>query len=111
MVQVVLIQSFLAKQNCLSKHLDRTSTGPGLEQIHRLNSLLVFHARDQCHFVVWSICSSINMTLVNDLESLNCNLEIELHNEKTYFFAYVKTKMQISCAVNAYLISAFVFTK
>ena len=39
-VQVGPIQSFGTKQNCLSKHLDRTSTGPGSEQICRLNSLL-----------------------------------------------------------------------
>ena len=40
-VQVVPIQSFVAKQNCSSKHLDRTSNGPGLEQILCLNSLSV----------------------------------------------------------------------
>ena len=40
MVQVVQTQSFGAKKNCSSKHLDQTSTGPGSEQIRRLNSLL-----------------------------------------------------------------------
>ena len=39
-VEVVPIQSFGAKQNCSSKHLDRTSTGPVPEQIRRLNSLI-----------------------------------------------------------------------
>ena len=39
-VQVVPIQSFGAKQNCSSKHLDRTSTGPGSKQTRRLNSLI-----------------------------------------------------------------------
>ena len=36
-------------------------------------------------------------------------IEIEPRYEKTGFFAYAKTKMQISCAVTAQLISAFVF--
>ena len=31
---------FGPKQNYSSKHLDRTSTGPGSEQLRRLNSLL-----------------------------------------------------------------------
>ena len=31
---------FGPKQNYSSKHLDRTSTGPGLEQLRCLNSLL-----------------------------------------------------------------------
>ena len=39
-VQVGPLQSFGTKQYCSSKHLDRTSTGPGSEQIRRLNSLL-----------------------------------------------------------------------
>ena len=39
-VKVGPIESFGTKQNCSSKHLDRTSTGPGSEQIRRLNSLL-----------------------------------------------------------------------
>ena len=39
-VQVGLIQMFGPKQNYSSKHLDRTSTGPGSEQLRRLNSLL-----------------------------------------------------------------------
>ena len=39
-VQVVPIQRFGAKQNCSSRHLDRTSTCHGSEQIHP-NSLLV----------------------------------------------------------------------
>ena len=33
----------------------------------------------------------------------------EPRHEKTCFFAYAKTKEQISCAVTAQLISAFVF--
>ena len=33
----------------------------------------------------------------------------ERHHEKSCFFAYAKTKAQISCAVTAQLISAFVF--
>ena len=41
-VQVVPTQSFGAKQNCSSKHLDQNSTGPGSEQIYRLNSLYCF---------------------------------------------------------------------
>ena len=36
--------------------------------------------------------------------------ENEPRHEKTCFFAYAKTKAQISCAVTAQLISAFVFT-
>ena len=40
-VQVGPIQMFGPKQNYSSKHLDRTSTGPGSEQLRRLNSLLV----------------------------------------------------------------------
>ena len=32
---------FGQKQNYSSKHLDRTSTGPGSEQLRRLNSILV----------------------------------------------------------------------
>ena len=40
MVQVGPIQMFGPKQNYLSEHLDRTSTGPGSEQLCRLNSLL-----------------------------------------------------------------------
>ena len=43
MVQVVPIQSFGLEQNCSSKHLDRSSTGPGSEQICRLNSLYVVY--------------------------------------------------------------------
>ena len=39
-VQVGPIQMFGPKQNYLSKHLDRTSTGPGSEQLPRLNSLI-----------------------------------------------------------------------
>ena len=39
-VQVGPIQMFGPKQNYSSKHLDRTSTGPGSEQLRRLNSLL-----------------------------------------------------------------------
>ena len=39
-VQVRPIQMFGPKQNYSSKHLDRTSTGPGSEQLRRLNSLL-----------------------------------------------------------------------
>ena len=39
-VQVGPIQMFGPKQNYSSKHLDRTSTGPGSEQLPRLNSLL-----------------------------------------------------------------------
>ena len=38
-VQVGPIQMFRPNQNYSSKHLDRTSTGPGSEQLHRLNSL------------------------------------------------------------------------
>ena len=38
-VQVGPIQMFGPKQNYSSKHLDRTSTGPGSEQLRRLNSL------------------------------------------------------------------------
>ena len=38
-VQVGPIQMFGLKQNYSSKHLDRTSTGPGSEQLRRLNSL------------------------------------------------------------------------
>ena len=36
-------------------------------------------------------------------------IRIEPRHEKTGFFAYAKTKAQISCAVTAQLISAFVF--
>ena len=39
-VQVGPIQMFGPKQNYSSKHLDRTSTGPGSEQLRCLNSLL-----------------------------------------------------------------------
>ena len=35
---------------------------------------------------------------------------LSLVMKKTFFFAYAKTKTQISCAVNAKLISAFAFT-
>ena len=38
-VQVGPIQMFGPKQNYSSKHLDRTSTGPGSEQLRRLNNL------------------------------------------------------------------------
>ena len=37
------------------------------------------------------------------------NIVIELHHEKTGSFAYAETKMQISCAVTAQLISTLVF--
>ena len=40
-VQVGPTQMFGPKQNYSSKHLDRTSTGPGSEQLRRLNSLKV----------------------------------------------------------------------
>ena len=40
-VQVGTIQMFGAKQNYSSKHLDGTSTGPGSEQLRRLNGLLL----------------------------------------------------------------------
>ena len=40
-VQVGPIQMFGPKQNYSSKHLDRTRTGPGSEQLRRLNSLSV----------------------------------------------------------------------
>ena len=33
---------FGPKQNYSSKHLDRTSTGPGAEQLRRLNSIQEF---------------------------------------------------------------------
>ena len=48
MVQVVPIQSYGLEQNWSSEHLDLSSTGPGSEQIHRLNSLLekLYHVRD-----------------------------------------------------------------
>ena len=50
-VQVVLIQSFGAEQRCSSKHLDRTSTSPGSELIHRLNSLIdIFNSLLLLHF-------------------------------------------------------------
>ena len=38
-----------------------------------------------------------------------CSLRFEPRHEKTVFFAYAKTKTQISFAVTAKLISAFVF--
>ena len=41
--------------------------------------------------------------------SYECNLLYEPHREKTVFFSYAKTKTQISFAVTAKLISAFVF--
>ena len=43
--------------------------------------------------------------------SLNYRVLNEPRHEKTGFFAYAKTKTQISFAVTAKLISAFVFTK
>ena len=39
----------------------------------------------------------------------SCYPKYEPRYEKTFFFAYAKTKTQISCAVTAQLITAFVF--
>ena len=41
--------------------------------------------------------------------NLSLHIIYEPHHEKTGYFAYAKTKAQISFAVNAKLISAFVF--
>ena len=54
------------------------------------------------------ICLSVYLEILDDAECMVKTLACELHHEKTFFF-YVKTKGQISCAVTAQLISAFVF--
>ena len=46
---------------------------------------------------------------VQNNESIRFLFVAEPRREKTCFFAYAKTKAQISCAVIAQLISAFVF--
>ena len=43
------------------------------------------------------------------LKTYLCTVLYEPRREKTCFFAYVKTKVQISCTVTAQLISIFVF--
>ena len=47
--------------------------------------------------------------VLNHSASSCCKNKILLRHEKTRFLAHAKTKAQISCAVNAQLISAFVF--
>ena len=50
-VQVGAIQMFGPKQNYSSKHLDRTSTGPGSEQLRRLHSLLILGRKQTRLFI------------------------------------------------------------
>ena len=50
-------------------------------------------------FILHSYCYTAN----------NIKIQFESRHEKTCFFAYVKIKTQISCAVTAQLISTFLF--
>ena len=72
-VQVRPIQMFGPKQNYSSKRLDRTSTGPGSEQMRRLNSLLDFKGlsslihRTPLTIVTTSVCDDIMSKMYIDV--------------------------------------------
>ena len=67
-VQVGPIKMFGPKQNYSSKHFDRTSAGPGSEQLRRLNSLLV---------LIWNRHSQNQNTLFTIVQALHfCTVAI-----------------------------------
>ena len=63
------------------------------------------------HLCIHFRCILLNISIFIALHFTmkNINYEYEPRREKTVFFAYAKTKTQISFAVTAKLISAFVF--